>query len=338
LLELPATRAAFAQGEVSYAKVRALSRVATAESEEELLQLAGVLTAAELERTVRCYRRVSAVEAREQLERAFLSVFWNADGSLELHGRLAPEDGALLLRALEAQRDLLWREGGGSAEPRPARQASKAEALVAVCEASLAQAGEGRTGGERYQIVVHSDEQVLTEDGDGDCELADGVPLAAETVRRLGCDASLVRDGQRARTIPAAIRRALRRRDRRCRFPGCEQRRFLDAHHRKHWAEGGETTLDNLHLLCRHHHRLVHEGGYTVDAQGRFYYPWGTEILQVPRLPRGDPERLIAANNPEIDEHSYQLSGSESFDLDYTVLALATIERHTATSHGDPRA
>jgi HNH endonuclease len=119
-------------------------------------------------------------------------------------------------------------------------------------------------------------------------------------------------------------------------FPGCEQRRFLDAHHRKHWAEGGETTLDNLLLLCRHHHRLVHEGGYTVDAQGRFYYPCGAEILQVPRLPRGDPERLIAANSPEIDEHSYQLSGSESFDLDYAVLALATIERHTATSHGDP--
>lgn len=164
LRELPLTRAAFGRGVVSYAKVRALTRVATAESEEDLLQLGRVLTAAELERTVRCYRRLSTVEAREQLENAFLSVFWNPDGSLELHGRLAPEDGALLLRALEARRDLAWKDGGGSAEPRPARQASRAEALVAVCEASLAYSGQGRSGAERYQVVVHADEQALTDD------------------------------------------------------------------------------------------------------------------------------------------------------------------------------
>src|SRR5207237_2678565 len=162
LAELPRTRAAFAQGVLSYAKVRALTRVATAESEGELLELAGVLTAAQLERTVRAYRRVTAAEAREQLADTFLSVSWNSDGSLELHGRLAPEDGALLLRALEARRDSSWKQGRGSAEPRPARQASKAEALVAVAvaEASLAHVGEGRSGGERYQIVVHADEAV----------------------------------------------------------------------------------------------------------------------------------------------------------------------------------
>jgi hypothetical protein len=337
LLELPATRAAFARGEVSYAKVRALSRVATAESELDMLELARVLTAAELERTVRCYRRVTTAEARAQLERAFLSVSWNPDGSLELHGRLAPEDGALLLRALEAQRDQLWRQGVGSAEPRPARQASKAEALVAVCEASLVHNGQGRTGGERYQIVVHANEAALGDDGEGCCELADGSPLAAETARRLACDASVVRDGRRSRTIPSAIRRALRRRDRGCCFPGCENRLFLDAHHRKHWAHGGETTVDNLLLLCRRHHRLVHEGGYTVDEQGRFYYPWGAEIARVPPLPRGDPYELVAANdNAALDERSYHLSGSESFDLDYAVLALATIQRRAAKSRGDP--
>src|SRR5438105_9692548 len=99
LAGLPRTRAAFAHGVLSYAKVRALTRVATAESEGELLELAGVLTAAQLERTVRAYRRVTAAEAREQLADTYLSVSWNADGSLELQGRLAPEDGALLLRA-----------------------------------------------------------------------------------------------------------------------------------------------------------------------------------------------------------------------------------------------
>jgi hypothetical protein len=336
LPELPQIRAAFAHGEVSYAKVRALTRVATAESEEELLDLARALTAAELERTVRCYRRVTMTEAREQLENAFLSVSWGPDGSLELHGRLAPEDGALLLRALEARRDASWKEGRGSAEPRPRRQVSNAEALVAVADASLEHRGEGRSGGERYQIVVHADETTLTDDGEGDCELEDGSALAPETARRLACDAALVRNGHRSRTIPGSIRHALRRRDRGCCFPGCENRRFVDAHHVEHWAKGGETTLDNLLLLCRGHHRMVHEGGYTVDREGRFYYPWGAEIAAVPRLPRGSPDQLVAANSSlAIDERSYHSGGSESFDLDYAVYALITIERRAA-GRGDP--
>src|SRR5204862_3269570 len=154
LPELPLIHAAFARGELSYAKVRALTRVATAGSEEDLLRLARAATAAQLERTVRAYRRVTTEEARELQERAQLSVFWNPDGSLELHGQLAPEDGALLLRALDAIRDSLWKQAGGSAEPRPARQASNAEALVAVAEAALAQperepAGRGALPGGR---------------------------------------------------------------------------------------------------------------------------------------------------------------------------------------------
>jgi hypothetical protein len=334
---LPATRAAFAQGELSYAKVRALTRVATAESEEELLELAGVLTAAQLERTVRAYRRVTAAEAREQLADAFLSVTWNPDGSLELHGRLAPEDGALLLRALEARRDTSWKEGGGSAEPRPARQASNAEALVAVADASLAHVGEGRSGGERYQILVHADEAVLGDDAEGGCELEDGSALAPETARRLGCDASLVRNGHRSRTIPPSVRRALGQRDRGCRFPGCENRRFVDAHHVEHWAQGGETRLDNLVLLCRRHHRAVHEGGYTVDHEGRFYYPWGTQVAPVPPLPRGDPGELVASNSRfAIDDRTYDPGGGERFDLDYALYGLIAIERRAAKSRGDP--
>jgi Domain of unknown function (DUF222)/HNH endonuclease len=334
LRELPGTRAAFAQGEMSFAKVRALTRVATAESEDELLELARVLTAAQLERTLRAYRRVTTAEAREQLADAYLSAQWNPDGSLELHGRLAPEDGALLLRALEAQRDLVWKGGGGSAEPR---QASNADALVALADAALAQVGEGRSGGERYQVVVHADETALSDDAGGGCELEDGSALAPETARRLACDASLVRNGRRSRTIPSPLRRALRRRDRGCRFPGCENRRFVDAHHVQHWAHGGATTLANLVLLCRSHHRAVHEGGYTVDQDGRFYYPWGTQVAPVPPLPRGDPSQLVAANSAVgIDDRTYNLGGGERFDLDYALYALTTIQRRAASSRGGP--
>ncbi len=294
--ELPRIHACFARGELSYAKARALTRVATPENESELLELARVMTAAQLERAVRSYRRVTTAEARELQEDAYLSVFWEADGSLAIHGRLAPEDGALLLRALDAMRDTLWSESSGSAEPRAAHQASRAEALVAVAEAALAHPDRSRPGGERYQVVVHVDESALSRDGEGGCELEDGSAHAPETARRLACDASLVRNGRKTRAIPPALRRALRARDRGCRFPGCENHRFLDAHHVQHWARGGPTTLGNLVLLCRHHHRLLHEGGWRIDRRRRFYDPRGRPFPAVPPLPRGHPEDVLDRN------------------------------------------
>jgi hypothetical protein len=230
-----------------------------------------------------------------------------------------------VLRALESVRDSLWR---GSAEPRPARQASNAEALVAIAETALAGDVETRTGGERYQVVVHADEAALSDDGEGGCELEDGSALAPETARRLACDASVVRDGRKSRTIPPALRRALRARDGGCRFPGCENRRFVDAHHVRHWAHGGETTLDNLLLLCRRHHRLVHEGGYTVDGDGRFFFPWGGELETVPRLPRGHPDDLVERNRPLPIDHDTCANGTgERLDLAYVVDVMFEIDR-----------
>jgi hypothetical protein len=258
-------------------------------------------------------------------------VFWDAHGSLEIHGRLAPEDGALLLRALDAMRDSLWRQGRGSAEPRPARQASNAEALVAAADAALAHGGEGRPGGERYQVVVHADEGVLCHDGVGGCELEDGSALAPETARRLACDASLVRNGRKTRTIPPALRRALRTRDRGCRFPGCQNRRFLDAHHLHHWARGGPTTLGNLVLLCRRHHRLVHEGGWHLDRHGRFYDPRGRPLPSAPPLPRGHPDQLLAGNRDlRIDAATCEPGTGEPLHLADTVHALLSISPYEA--------
>jgi hypothetical protein len=113
--------------------------------------------------------------------------------------------------------------------------------------------------------------------------------VSPETSRRISCDAGLVRIthrpdgsvlgvGRRTRTIPPALRRALEARDRGCRFPGCGSR-FTDAHHVKHWADGGETSLGNTLLLCNHHHALVHEGGWRVmwsgEGQPRFVDPRG---------------------------------------------------------------
>jgi hypothetical protein len=227
---------------------------------------------------------------------------------------------------------------GGSAEPRP----TNADALAAVADSALAAVGGGRSGGERHQVVLHVDEAALSGAGAGGCELADGPAIAPETARRLACDSSVVRVserggdalsvGRKTRSIPSALRRALQRRDRGCRFPGCENRRFVDAHHVRHWAHGGETRLDNLVLLCRRHHRLVHESGYSVEPvwgdELRFRDPSGAPIPGIPRPPPGDLDRLLEANRRlVVDADTYKSGAGDRMDLDLTVEVLLAIQR-----------
>ena len=342
LRELPLIHDAFACGELSYAKVRALTRVADENSEEELLELARHLTASQLERAVRAYRRVSAGEAQALADAAHLGYCWDEDGALVIRARLTPEDGARFLRALEASRDLLregaWEEERGSAEPRPAvRRPTNAESLAAMAELALGSTSEGRAGGERYQVIVHVDEGA---GAGGGCALEDGPAVATETAERIACDASVVeireRDGEplsvgrKRRTIPPAMRRALLARDRGCRFPGCENRRFLDAHHVRHWARGGETKIGNLVLLCGRHHRLLHEGGYALEhqADGRlsFHDPWGGPLPDVPRPPPGALDRLVDANSGwTIDAWTCAAGDGDRMDLDLAVNALCSL-------------
>ena len=116
--------------------------------------------------------------------------------------------------------------------------------------------------------------------------------------------------GRRTRTISPALRRALAARDGQCRFPGCQNRR-TDVHHVQHWADGGETVLDNLVLLCRRHHRAVHEGGFriTLDAAGEmeFLRPDGRPFPAAPPLPLwsgaplGPTNERLAKDGVEID-------------------------------------
>jgi hypothetical protein len=134
------------------------------------------------------------------------------------------------------------------------------------------------TGGDRYLVHIHTDINTLKKDGDGaQSSIDDSANVSAETSRRLCCDASVVHwldnhngeplsIGRKSRSIPPSIRRALQRRDLGCRFPGCTCTHYVDAHHIKHWADGGETCMENLVLLCRKHHRFVHEDGFSVRA------------------------------------------------------------------------
>jgi 5-methylcytosine-specific restriction endonuclease McrA len=189
----------------------------------------------------------------------------------------------------------------------------QADALL-VAESALRHGLDPGAPGERYRVVVHVDAPVLADpDAPGQSVLEDGLHVSAETSLRLACDASRVvmqhgRDGRvvevaaRTRTIPPALRRALHHRDRCCRFPGCGVR-FGQGHHICHWAQGGRTTLSNLAMLCRRHHRAVHEEGYQLtrqpDGELLFRRPDGLVLPEVPSPPKvtDDPVRLLRALN-----------------------------------------
>tara|TARA_R110000823_G_scaffold132777_5_gene261220 strand:+ start:16336 stop:17637 length:1302 start_codon:yes stop_codon:yes gene_type:complete len=314
---LPQISAALRAGRISFSKVRAMTRVATPQNEDYLLMIAGHGTASHVERLVRNYRKVKRSEAlaRDNQRHALRELSWyiDDDGSYVIKARLAPEQGARIVQALDAAGDAIYTEQRGAVETPIA--ARRADALERIADSYFARNGEERavTGGDRCTLHLHTDVDTLKEAGDGaEAELDSGGRVCAETSRRLACDCGVVHwledgsgtaldVGRRTRSIPPAIRRALERRDGGCRFPGCTARQHVDAHHIRHWADGGETRVDNLLLLCRHHHRLVHEGGYglELDAAGEpvFSAPHGGAIQTGPDTRfRGNVFALTASN------------------------------------------
>ena len=303
---LPRLAEALARGQLSYAKVRALTRVATPKEEEKLLAIGRAGTAEHVERIVRGWRRMDRKEevreaALQHAGRA-LHVYQNEDGMVTVRGRLTPEAGALLVRALDAAREALYQKAqqADDREPQPdppTMAQQQADALVLLAETALHHEIDPGAPGERYQVVVHVDAAVLADaEAPGQSVFEEGARVSAETSQRFACDASrvvmehdadgrFVDIGAKTRTIPPALRRALLYRDRTCRFPGC-MGRFCQGHHIWHWAQGGPTTLSNLVLLCRRHHRAVHEEGYQVDREPdgelRFRRPDGRVIPDVP--------------------------------------------------------
>jgi hypothetical protein len=340
LQELPLVREAFSRGELSFCKVRALTRVAEPKTERGLLEIARHATGAQLEKLVRCYAGALAATlgtAQRTQEGRYLKWSWNEDGSLRVEGRLPAAEGGLVLNALQAFDRGPQEEDANVASPAAAR---RADALVAMARAAVegpTKAGEA----ERCELVVHVDAATLAADEVVErAALADGPALAPETVRRLGCDAAVVRIverdgrpltvGRRRRTIPPALRRALRSRDGGCRFPGCTHERFLHAHHIQHWARGGPTTLENLVQLCSYHHRMVHEGGFGVEPGSggsvRFRRPDGRLVAAVPEARPAAGAGLAEQHRERgvvVDELTCRpLSAGERLDYDLAMDAL----------------
>jgi hypothetical protein len=346
LLELPLIGEAFRRGELTFTKVRSLVTVATRSSEEGLLELAGVLTASQLHRALRVYRQVTLEEARAAQELEYLDYSWAEDGSLLLRARLTAEDGTVVVRALEAARERVRerrREEGASLGPidfEPPRPLN-VEAVVELAQRALSSPEPEE--GERARLVVHVDAASLIADRPGRSDLEEGPVISPETARRLGCEAESVlvleqagiplSVGRTRRTVPPRLRRALEARDAgTCRFPGCERRRYLQAHHREHWARGGETSLQNLVLLCFQHHRLLHEGGYTIedapDGRLRFRNRYGVLCPSVPRSPPASADELLQQNTQAgitITAKTNRNGCGERMELPYVFDAVASV-------------
>ncbi len=333
--DLPAITEAFAKGDLSYSQVRALTRVAETATEADLLTIARHATAAQLERLVRSYRGVlrregETLAANLRHDRRYLRYHVDDDSSLVGSFRLDPEEGAVLIKSLEAEVERSAERADEDPVTRTADHpvaARRADALLAL----VARAHDDEANGDgacRFQVVVHSDASVLAEDAEGRCELADGPALAPETVRRLGCDTSLVAIidgangspldvGRKTRRIPSRLRKAVLARDGVCVFPGCE-RPITEIHHRKHWAQGGCTDLANLDGHCKYHHRLVHEGG------------WSTEHDAEAESPSADPTAPSSKQHRRMSNHPTVASKPETRSA--APPSLPTPVRRTATA------
>jgi len=294
LKALPNIAAAFATGELSYSKVRAMTRVAGVHNEDDLLSFALQTTTARVEercRELKCGRVDSLDGAQRAFANRSLRLSRNAErGTMTITVELPLETGELVEKALDKARDdsMSKIEFVDDLDPArrdlgPARRESwsarQADAMVSMAGAFLSgNDKQVRNSSDDYLVTIHVDQSALA-NGNGRSSL----PI--ESVKRLCCDGHTVvigedekgeplNIGRKTRTVPTAIKRALQSRDKGCVFPGCHHTRFVDAHHIEHWSAGGETSLDNLMLLCSQHHKLVHEGGFTIerDYQNRWYF------------------------------------------------------------------
>jgi hypothetical protein len=293
--------ALFSRGELSYSKVRAITRVATPESEQDFIDMAMHATAAQIERLTRSYQRSLELAAdpseQPRSQRRFVRRTETLGGMIRIEMQLPPEEAAIVWDAMlsasdqadtpaapEAPAEASDEASAGAAVPQLAfahdseePEQQRADAIVNVARAYLKH--RPRTLGSGYELVVITSKQQL-EHGPGGVGgfLRDGTPVPLHVARTLACDSAridvmvgdhgeLLDVGRSTRSIPSAIGRALWLRDGGCRVPGCGRKQHLHGHHIKGWAEGGPTSLSNLVLVCPGHHRMIHEGTLGADIR-----------------------------------------------------------------------
>jgi hypothetical protein len=288
LEHLPAIAGAYAAGRLSWDQLRPLTRFAVPETNAGWARRAPGMRPARLWQEARRHERLRLRDAEEHHRNRYLSLRWDETlPVLWLDGMLPAEQGAALETALNARAERLPADPD-AADPGGARLA---DALTEI---------SGGSDPQPATVVIHAEAEAVVgghrREGPWLAETEGGIRLSLEAVRRLACDGRIewalesrgrtVGVGRRGRQVPGALGRALRFRDGGCRFPGCEGKRWLHAHHLVHWARGGPTDLDNLVLLCGFHHRLLHEGGWrTTGHPGRsllFHDPGGRTLSPFP--------------------------------------------------------
>ena len=280
LKALPAVSHRFSTGELSYSKVRALTRVANRQNENELLAFAlrhSAAHVAERCRALRCGSDASTdTAARAFANRSLRLRRDHLRGTMTITVELPIDTGELFEKALDKARDDECLDVPDLVDTSWSMR--QADALVNVLKGYL-RGGDTANHSDDYLVTIHVDQSALA-------GKAGRSALPIESVKRICCDSHAViltendkgeplNIGRKTRIIPKAIERALHARDNDCcQFPGCKNRRYLHGHHIQHWSDNGETSLENLMLLCTRHHTLVHEGGFRIerDFQNRWYF------------------------------------------------------------------
>jgi hypothetical protein len=348
--DYPLISAAMGRGELSYSKVRAITRIVQPETEASLVDMALAGTTNHVERIVSAYRRAEQVgsdaEERQHARRG-LHHSTEEDGSVVITIRVPAEAGVAILSAVEQFVTSDPPEPGGRIESLAAR---RADAMVSLAEAGAA-AGQVSGGSSPYLVTLHLEPEALSHPrGAGRCEVvgvgdavAHPIGVSDHTALRVSCDANVeavVADaqgnplymGRRSRLVRGALRRAVEARDGHCRFPGCNRRGRVDAHHAVHWLHGGRTDIDNVLLLCRFHHRAMHEGGWHAQPDSErgfvFHSPTGRILDASPRPVAGQPSEVQQRSQVSGDGRCRW--GGERLDLDLALTAL--FSRHRLTT------
>lgn len=296
-------RGVFLAGELSYSKVRAICRVVEAANEQELVEIAKLTTASQLDRIVAKMPRPGTDDGAESVAPSQMSWRDNHDGTATISVTVAIEESLVAREAVnsrvtaEIERESAEGESRSEAIERLGGIGRlRADTAVALLSSRIDLAQEPEA-----EVLVVADIDALTgTDDDSECTISNR-RIPSKVARRLCCDAMVeaavlgddgepVGIGRRSRIVPRSLRRLVLRRDHgMCQFPGCESDRRLHAHHVIHWAHGGPTDLDNLVSLCHFHHGSVHEGGWNMRqaASGwTFVDPAGvTHQVPVLRLP-----------------------------------------------------
>ncbi|MFP3915226.1 MAG: DUF222 domain-containing protein [Actinomycetota bacterium] len=280
LSEFPRTAQQLSAGELSRSRARILCNAARSHpdayrnDEEMLLGFAHDMSLQAMNGAVRYWSNVvddtGEQDARRQREKAYVHASVTYQGMVRLDGLLDPERGEVVLTALEAAAG-----PRASDDSRPASN-RRAEALSEICRQWLDH-GAPQHGGVRPHVNMVVDLETLLGRMGKRCELEHVGTITPETARRILCDASVSRIitdaesmpldvGRSSRTVTPAQRRALIVRDGGCRVQGCDRPpSWCDVHHREAWFLGGETNIEDLVLVCRPHHTMIHDGVVQIE-------------------------------------------------------------------------